>query len=115
MFYSLTNKTVYCYSINGQYINHYVDPSDMVYPPFIQKDSNHLESFVLATSIKISINAAKTMQVCELPFLEIKRKIQLNKNETPRISCFECNADSSVAVVGTIEGHAYILMDPDSY
>lgn len=115
IFYSPANKTVYSYSINGQYLNHVMDASDMFYPPFVQKDSNHTDTLVGRRLLQISINAAKTVQVWDLPFLDCRRKIQLKKNDTPRISCFECNPESTVAVVGTIEGHAYILMDPESY
>lgn len=53
--------------------------------------------------------------VHEMPFLENRKKIQLKKNETPKISSMECNPDGRVVVVGTVDGHLYIITNPDSF
>ena len=53
--------------------------------------------------------------VHEMPFLQTKKKTQLKKNETPKISTMECNPDGRVVVVGTIDGHLYIITDPESF
>ena len=53
--------------------------------------------------------------VHEMPFMDTRKKIQLKKNETPKISSMECNADGRVVVVGTVDGHLYIITNPDSF
>lgn len=61
------------------------------------------------------MNSSKCLMVHEMPFLETRKKIQLKKNQTPKISTMECSPDGRVVVVGTVEGHLYIVTNPDAF
>lgn len=54
------------------------------------------------------------MYIWGLPFLKLKRKIKVSKDDS-RLSCFEVCANSKIAVAGTQNGALQIVADPTSY
>jgi hypothetical protein len=60
------------------------------------------------------LNAQRELFIWELPFLKLKKKVKVKRDES-RISCFQICSNSKMAVAGTEEGGLQILANPESY
>ena len=60
------------------------------------------------------MNSHRELYVWSLPYLQLKRKMKLKKDEF-RISCFESCQNSKIGVAGTEDGGLQIIANPASY
>jgi hypothetical protein len=107
VFYSKENSTVYVYSINGQFLDCIQDKSGFIYNLSVLKSTDSTECLVY-------LNAQRELFVWELPFLQLRRKVKVKRDEY-RISCFEACLNSKIAICGTEDGALQIIANPAAY
>jgi hypothetical protein len=64
--------------------------------------------------IKVYLNAQRELFIWELPYLHLKRKVKVKRDEY-RISCFETCQNGKIAINGTEDGALQIIANPSSY
>jgi hypothetical protein len=62
----------------------------------------------------VYLNSQREMLVWELPYLKLKRKIKVRRDDF-RVSSFESCSSCKIAVAGTEEGAMQIVVNPGSY
>jgi hypothetical protein len=80
VFYSCANGTLYTYSINGQLLSHFQDPSPPLINMHVQPSTDFSESLVY-------MNGKRELYILELPDLVVRKKMRLKKDQFG-ITCF---------------------------
>lgn len=64
--------------------------------------------------IKVYLNSHRELFIWELPFLQLRRKVKVKRDDF-RISCFETCLSGKIAINGTEDGALQIITNPAAY
>jgi hypothetical protein len=63
--------------------------------------------------IQVYLNAQREMFIWELPFLSLKRKCKVKRDDS-KISCFQASPCGKLGVSGTEDGAILLLANPQN-